>query len=73
MSDYRSIPFFVDTITIRPHTATKAGHIGRRVSVRQFANGRPCRLLQNEETNEYLISIGDGGCPGYQFIEGPEV
>lgn len=63
----KSIPFFTDTITIRPHTATNAGHIGRLISVRQFSNGCPCSLEQVEETGEYIVRRKGG-----DFIQGPE-
>ena len=63
-----SIPFFVDSITIEPHTATKAKHIGRVVSIRQFANNKPVSLRRILETGELIAQTCNG-----DFIEGPEV
>jgi len=67
----KPIPFFLDTITLLPHTATAAHHIGRPVSIREFANGEPVGLYLLEN-GEYLVQskahlVGPG-----RFIEGKE-
>ena len=43
------VPFFTDDITIEPHTATHAKHIGHRVSIAQFAKGRPVSLSKRDD------------------------
>ena len=66
----KSIPRFSDTLQLRPHTATNAGHVGRTISIRQFChNGNsPCSLEQIEETGDYIVRRRGG-----DFIQGPEV
>lgn len=64
----KNIMFFSDEIIIIPHTATKARHIGRRVSLRQFSRGKPISLEQVLETGEYIATNLAG-----EFIHGPEV
>lgn len=64
----RSISFFDDSITIRPHTASLARHLAKPVSVRGFADGGPVSLSLIEETGDYLVTRPDG-----TFMEGPEV
>lgn len=61
------VAFFSEDITLIPHTATKAGHIDRPVSIKEFAAGRPVSLYTVEETGDYLVrTIGN------EFMEGPE-
>ena len=64
----KPIAFFDENITITSHSASEAEHVGRPVSVREFANGEPVGL--------YLTTSGDLLCktPGYpgRFIEGVE-
>lgn len=67
------INFFSDEIKITPHTATHACHIGRPVSLREFAklvgDNRGIALYRIEENNELLARIQ----PATNiFIEGPE-
>ena len=62
-----SIPFFTDDITITPHSASKAEHLGKALSIREFCNGHPCRLLLNEDTGEYTFELLDK-----TFATGPE-
>ena len=65
------IPFFTDTITIVPHTASDASRIGRPITIREFVGERRCGLFQLE-TGDLLCRVVDGS-PGYgPFIEGPE-
>lgn len=60
------IPFFVDTITIVPHTASDAAHLCRPVSIAEFAQGGPVSLAE--------LSGGElrASTPSGRFIEGPE-
>lgn len=67
----KRVSFFVDTIKIIPHSATNGNHLSRPVSIREFADGEPVRLLETEN-GELLCEKGAGGTPGYKFIEGPE-
>ena len=62
----QSIPFFSDQITIKPHTATLAKYLDRKVSIAKFSNGKPCSLRKVMETGEYIVETVDG------FIQGPE-
>lgn len=62
-----SIPFFVDTITIVPHSASKAEHLDRPISIQEFSQGQPVSLYEIEGTNEWIVKLQDG-----TFIEGPE-
>ena len=63
-----SIPFFSDAITLRPHTATAAKYIGRKVSIAQFTKGKPCSLSRRDDNGEYVVETTNG-----EFMEGPEV
>jgi len=65
------IRFFSDEITIKPHTATHARFLDRRVSIREFANGRPCSLDRCDENGEYVVYVRTR--MGREFMEGPEV
>ena len=64
----KSVSFFDEGITIVPHTATLAKHIGRSVTLREFADGQPIRLFEFED--EYIAMKGE--IPDCEFIEGPE-
>jgi len=69
----QSIPFFVDTITIQPHTATHAKHLNRKVSIKSFSRGAPCYLEQVCESRggsagDYIVRLQNG-----DFMQGPEV
>lgn len=66
------IPFFTDDIAICPHTATRAEHIGRNITIREFAAGRPVYFELIEETGEYIVTAAHRGGVG-EFIHGPEV
>lgn len=61
----KPIPFYTDNIRIRPHTATDAHHLGRAVSLREFAAGRACSLYIIEETGELHAETGT------RFMTGP--
>lgn len=66
-----TIPTFFDAdITIVPHSATHARHLGREVTIEQFAQGRPVKLLICDETGELTAQCGQ--YPDIEFIEGPE-
>ena len=76
----RSIKFFSDKITIRPHTATHYKDIDRAISIREFAAGRPVSLEQIDSANdpamigEYIVRACVRGTWYVQdFIQGPEV
>lgn len=72
----KSIPFFVDTITIRPHSATDGKWLDKKVSIRQFAKGKNrVNLEQVEETGEYIVRAGNVTAyqRDWEFIQGPEV
>lgn len=66
----KKIPFYVDTITIIPDTATKAENMSRAISLREFANGEPCSLYELE-TGELIAQ--KGAYPNIDFIQGYEV
>ena len=77
--DLKSIPFFTDDITLVPHSATEARHIGRPVTIREFctrgATQLPCSLYENEDNGELRVELGrldSMGCAPAPFIEGPE-
>lgn len=69
-----SIPFFVDTITIQPHTVglkpmwLARQYLEREVSIQEFADGSPCSLEQVQETGEYIVRLPNG-----DFMQGSEV
>lgn len=69
----RSIPFFVDDITIIPHTISHDAfvwaqqYLGREVSIREFCGGQSCSLKEEIETGEYIITRADGA-----FMQGIE-
>jgi len=65
------VHFFSDEITIEPHTATSASDIGRPVSIREFAAGKPVCLWRDIDNGEYEVRRGKFPC--VQFIAGPEV
>ncbi len=62
------VPFFTDDIAIRPHTATSAALIGRKVTIAKFAKGRPVSLSRRDDNGEYIVET-----IGREFMEGPEV
>jgi len=67
------INFFVDTITLDVHTATKKEHVGRKVSIAEFANGNPVSLYKLED-GELFAVVNNKRLPGpNRFIQGPEV
>jgi hypothetical protein len=73
----RPVSFFSDEIELEPHSASNPDHVGRRVSIREFANGRPCSLSEIEETGELRVVIchlcGNGRYTSTgEFMEGPE-
>lgn len=61
----RPIMFFSDEISIRPHTATRASHLSRPVTIREFAAGGQVRLF--ETGGEMHVERLGGG-----FMTGPE-
>lgn len=70
------IMFFTDDIKIRAHTATEAKHIGKAVSVRDFAQGKPVSLYELENGDVLLRESALPGQPRPQcprFIEGPQL
>jgi hypothetical protein len=75
MSTLIAIPFFTDNVAIRPHTATMASHIGRRLTVKAFSKGAPVSVYRIEGTNELVFKKnGIAGNPfSAVFAEGPEV
>jgi hypothetical protein len=62
------VAFFSDEITLIPHTATEASHIGRPVSIREFARGGPVSLYKRDDNGEYVVSRYKHNT----FMEGPE-
>jgi len=60
------VPFLTEDVTIIPHTATNAAHIGRRVSIRKFAKRRPVSLWQRDDNKEYVAKTTGG-----EFMAGP--
>lgn len=71
--DYTRIPFFVDEITIWPHSARTTPrqyasvYLEREVSIKEFTDGLSCSL-QRADNGDYLVTLANG-----DFIEGPEV
>jgi len=48
----KMVPFFTDDIAIRPHTATRAEYIERKVTIKKFCKGHPCSSNASDtETN----------------------
>ncbi len=64
----KPIPFFVDTIAIRPHSVSTrdVARLERRTTIRQFAKGEPCSLYQLEG-GELECRTRSG-----RFMTGPE-
>jgi hypothetical protein len=62
--------FFDDGITIIPHSATDPKYLGKKVSVNQFAKGRPVKLMICDQDQEVVMQCGK--YPHIDFIEGPE-
>lgn len=69
---YRSIMFFSDEIAIKPHTATEAQHLNKKLSVRTFSAGKPMRLMEELETGDLVFEQQIPG-GGMRFAVGPEV
>ena len=71
MTTLTPIHFFSDEIVLVPHTATSADHIGRPVSIREFAGELPVALYR-VDNGEYLVRAGR---PRHivKFMEGPEL
>lgn len=78
----KSVPFFTDDITIKPHTASSLIHVGRHVSIKKFSDdvsrkhpGRPIAIRLSEviDTGELLVECGRAGTDMYYFMEGPSV
>lgn len=63
----KPILFFSDEIEVIPHSATHKEHLGKRVSIRELAQGRPVSLyeLENGDLRARVYRCGE-------FIEGPE-
>lgn len=64
----KPVSFFSDDIEILPHSATHKEHVSKRVSIRNFAAGRPVSLYEMDNGNLRAVVYGSG-----DFIEGPEV
>jgi len=74
----QSIPFFDEKITIRPHSATQAKWLNKKVSIAQFSKGKNrVRLEQVQETGEYIVFAGQVSDSCYnkdwEFMQGPGV
>lgn len=63
----KAVPFFADTIKLRPHSATEAKLLEKSVSIREFAAGERVSLYELEG-GDLLCRKQDG-----TFMEGPEV
>ena len=66
LSTMGSIPFFSDEIALVPHSATRSGDLGRRVTLREFAAGGRLALYETDAGELYART------PAGDFIEGPE-
>lgn len=67
----KAIPFFSDGIEIDVHTASDQKNVGRRVSLRAFADGAALALYRHgDELVCYRRHINTPGIT--KFIEGPE-
>lgn len=64
----KSIPFFTDTVKIKPHSASGDNPqlIDRPVAIGEFVDGAPCALYELYN-GDLLCATVDG-----RFIEGPE-
>jgi hypothetical protein len=62
------VPFFSDQIAIRPHTASCAAHLGRKLTVRRFAGVHRVSLESVHGSDELIFRRDDG-----IFAIGPEV
>ena len=65
---YTPISFFMDNITINPHTASRAKHLCVPVSIAEFAAGEPVTLMREDSTGEYVVRNPRTG----EFMEGLE-
>lgn len=63
------VPFFADTITLDVDTASKARHVGRRVTLSEFAAGDPISLYRIEEADCRFVAYN----AKREFIEGDSV
>ena len=64
---FKVIPFFVDGITIVPHTCSKLEHFGKPLSVKEFSDNMPISMSQDIDTGDYMFKRYDG-----TFAVGPE-
>jgi len=83
----RTISFFSDEITIKPHTASSAEYIGQPVSLRRFANGNPITLEKitgannPDDIGDYIVracttyrtAYGLSWIHSAKFMQGKEV
>lgn len=67
---YESVLFVADDLVIIPHTASKAAHVGRKVTLRRFASGDRTSVERCVETGEYVFRRWNGGKLDV-FAEGP--
>lgn len=63
----KAVMFFSDRIKIKPHTATRAEHLDKPITVGKFAGERRVALY-DMPNGDLRAERSDGG-----FIEGPEV
>ena len=66
----KTIPFFSDQIELDVHTASYGYNI-RQISIAEFSNGRPVKLEQRDDNQEYIVSCGK--YPDIDFIQGQEI
>ncbi len=64
-----AISFFDTQLAIRPHSATQAKYLDKRVTMQRFANGEPISLYKRDDNGEFIAMRGRAR----EFIEGPIV
>ena len=61
------INFCDDRLSIRPHTATEAINLGKRITLRKFAGNSECSVSKRDDNGEFIFRKGGA------FVEGPAV
>lgn len=63
------INFCDDRLAIRPHTASSAKYIDKRITLRKFAGNRECSVSKRDDNGEFIFSLPNR----LEFVEGPVV
>ena len=60
------VPFTDTGFAIRPHTATDAKHVGKRVTLNKFSRGEMTSVYRRDDNNEFVFKGANG-----RFAQGP--